>query len=137
MARYFLTPASDRPPESATDAIRRQLTSGWYSWGQRTPHVHDLMPGDRIAFYAVATGVVAEAEVTSRAEHSGRAAEPFPWRFRVRNEHFVDPPVRIDEELRRELDWFIGKETSGHALSWLVWSTREISEHDFRLLTTP
>jgi len=94
------------------------------------------MPGDRIAFDAVATGVVAEAEVASRAEHSGRAADPFPWRFRVRNEHFINPPVRIDEELRRGLEWFSGKQTSGHALSSLVWSTREISEHDFRLLTT-
>lgn len=137
MPKYFLTPASGRPPESATEVIRRQLESGWYSWGENTPGVHDLEPGDRIAFYATENvGVVAEAEVASRAEHSGRSGEKFPWHFRVRNARFISPPVEIDEDLRRQLDWFKGKDTSARAWPEFVRVTRpDVSERDFKLLT--
>lgn len=132
MTRYFLTPARNRNSETATQAISRQLNAGSYSWGERTPGVRTLKPGDRISFYAAMTGVVAEAEVTSSAEHTRGA---FPWRFSVKNPRFLNPPITIDRDLRAELDAFLDKDPASSRWSWFVQVTREVSEHDFRLLT--
>ncbi len=55
MTRYFLTPARTRDDETATQAISRQLNAGRYSWGERTPGVTTLKPGDRIASCAAWT----------------------------------------------------------------------------------
>ncbi len=132
MTRYFLTPARNRDRESATQAISRQLNEGSYSWGERTPWVTTLKPGDRISFYAAMRGVVADAEVTSSAEHTRGA---FPWRFGVKNSRLLNPPIAIDRALRSELDAFRGKDPASTRWSWFVQVTREISEHDFRLLT--
>lgn len=133
MVRYFLTPAAARHPETASQVIYGQLKRGTYSWRRNTPHVRDLRPGDRIAFYATGrVGVVATAEVTSRAVDSG-GEEPFPMRFGVRLWRPVIPPVRIDADLRARLDKLRGEESPG----WpgLVRRTQKISAHDFRLLT--
>lgn len=132
MVRYFLTPAGPRHPETAIQVIHGQLKAGTYSWGRNTAHVRDLRPGDRIAFYATGNvGVVATAEVTSRAVDTG-GGEPFPMLFGVRLWRPVGP-VRIDADLRARLDKLRGEESPG----WpgLVRSTRKISAHDFRLLT--
>lgn len=136
--QYFLTPASDRGQVSAAEAVRRQLTDGWYSWGANTPGVRSLRPGDRICFYATRNvGVVAEAEAASEAEHSGGAGDPFPMRFRVNKEKncFIDPPIAIDADLRSKLEWFVGRDPYGPGWRDFVRSTRTVSERDFELLT--
>ena len=133
MVRYFLTPAAARDPETASEVIDRQLKAGSYSWGENTPYVRDLQPGDRVAFYASGTSrVVAEAEVTSRAVHTQGS---FPWRFGVTPGRSVVPSVRIDADLRARLDAFRGKDAQSTRWSWFVQVTREVSAHDFRLLT--
>ncbi len=136
--QYFLTPAADRGAETAAEAVRRKLSDGWYSWGEKTPGVRSLRPGDRICFYATGNvGIVAEAEVTSEAEHSGRADDSFPMRFRVNTEknRFIDPPIAIDADLRSQLEWFAGRDPFAPEWRDFVRNTRTISEHDFKLLT--
>lgn len=89
--------------------------------------------GDRIVFYSCGNvGVVAEAEVTSRAVHT---QGEFPWRFEVTPGRSVVPPVRIDADLRVRLEAFRGKYPKSTGWGWLVHMTQEVSEHDFRLLT--
>lgn len=132
MPRYFLTPAADRDSETATQAIHRQLSANRYSWGERTPFVRDLRPGDHICFYAAKVGVVADAAVASRAEHAHGA---FPWHFAVTDPHFISPPVLIDADLRARLDAFNDKDPTSTRWSWFVQVTREVSENDFKLLT--
>jgi hypothetical protein len=117
------------------EAVKRQLRAGWYSWGEHTPGIKLLKSGDRICFYAVTIGVVAEAEVASTAERSGRAGEPFPWRFRVQEPRLIYPPNAIDEDLRAKLEAFRGRDTSSRAWPWFVRVTRTVTAHDFRLLT--
>ena len=133
MTSYFLTPAVARDGETASQRIHRQLTAGAYAWRKNTPYVRELRPGDRIAFYAGGNvGVVAEAEVTSRAVDTPGPL-PFTWRFGVRPGRPIAVPVRIDADLRARLDAFRGK----HPKSWpsFVHVTQKITEHDFRLLT--
>jgi hypothetical protein len=81
-------------------------------------------------------GIVAYAQVASSAEYS-TLDESFPWRFRVTDVHFIDPPRVIDAELRTELDAFEQRATEGRAATFFVRNTRSITEHDFNLLTAP
>jgi hypothetical protein len=74
--------------------------------GESTPGRKAVRAGDWIAFYKVPL-----VQVT--------------WR---------DPPVRLNSSLRRTLDAFQGREIDG-IWSWLVQTTRRLSEHDFRKMT--
>jgi len=47
---------------------------------------------------------------------------------------YIESPVIIDAALRAQLDAFSNKDET-KTWAWLVQTTREISEHDFRLLT--
>lgn len=80
-------------------------------------------------------GVVARAEAASEAVHSGIENDPFPMRFGVRNYAPIDPPIAIDIDLCRELDFFRDRDMTTRTVPSLVQVTRAVSEHDFRLLT--
>lgn len=134
--QYFLTPANDRGPVSAMEWVRRDLAAGQYCWGEKTPYVRSLQPGDRICFYATGNvGVVAKAEAASDPKHSGRAGDSFPMCFRVSNAEPVDPPIAIDADLRSKLEWFEGRDAFGAGWAEFVRATHPVSEHDFKLLT--
>lgn len=133
---YFLTPAADRESVSAIEWVRRDLAAGQYCWGEKTPYVRNLRPGDRICFYATGNvGIVAKADAASEPEHSGQKGEAFPMCFRVSNYEPVNPPTALDADLRSQLEWFDGRDPLGSDWADFVRSTHLISEHDFKLLT--
>ncbi len=136
---YLLTPVADDDKRSAKDTIRQLLDTGWYVFGDRTTGRKALKPGDRIAFYESGVGVVAEAEVDSRAEERElpnlRYPERYRWAFRVKNaRYFFEEPVVIDVALRAKLDAFRERDPEG-SWSWLVQGTRKLTAHDFAILT--
>ena len=138
-SRYYLTPVSDVQEASAQQRIRALLDEGWYVYGERTSGRRRLQVGDCLCFYESGVGVVAAAEVASLPEHRVLSlipdAEQYPWAFRVTNvRYFFDAPVVIDAPLRAQLEAFQGRDPS-QSWSWLVQGTREVTAHDFHLLT--
>lgn len=134
--QYYLTPARNRGQVPAMEWVRRDLAAGKYCWGEKTPYVRSLRPGDRICFYATANvGIVAQAAAASEAQNSGAAGDAFLMCFSVAGYQPVDPPIEVDADLRSKLEWFKGRDPFGSDWADFVRSTHPISEHDFRLLT--
>lgn len=141
---YWLTPVSDKGGMTPKEVVYRLVgESQVYGYGERTPGRKDLSPGDQIAFYATGEGVVAQAEVASRPDERQNPgdhlptpdAEEYPYIFSLRDPVlYLEEPVVINQSLRGELDAFEGRDLS-KAWSWFVQSSREVSEHDFDVLT--
>jgi hypothetical protein len=139
---YVMTPVADSGEHTSEQIIRTLLGNNTYFFGERTPRRREIKPGDRMCFYQVQVGVVAEAEVASRAErqHVGEVdglpqGENFPWMFSLRNPRFFfEQPVVIDAGLRTRLEAFREHDPS-RAWAWFVQATRTVTEHDFNLLT--
>jgi hypothetical protein len=139
-ASYWLSPVRDDEARTAEEAI--QILVGKekiYAFGERTPGRRHLKPGDHICFYAAGKGVVAHAGVASVAEHKPHPAvhdsEKYPWTFQLEDTHlYLRDPIIIDASLRTRLDAFKDRDTS-KAWAWLVQATRNISAHDFSILT--
>jgi hypothetical protein len=136
---YWLTAVSDAEEISAQQRIRAHLDHGWYVYGERTPGRKRLHVGDYLCFYETGVGVVAEAKVASLPEYRTLSfipdAEKYPWSFRVTNvRYFFDAPVVIDAPLRAQLEAFQGRDPT-RSWSWFVQATRDVTEHDFLLLT--
>jgi hypothetical protein len=141
---YWLTPVSDKEGMTPEEVIYRLVGEDQvYGYGKRTPGRKDLAPGDQIAFYATGEGVVAHAEVASQPDKKANPgdhlptpdAEEYPYIFSLRDPAlYLEEPVVIDRSLRGELDAFEGRDLS-KAWSWFVQSSREISDHDFEVLT--
>jgi hypothetical protein len=140
----WLTPVSDKEGMTPKEVIYRLVGKEQvYAYGKRTPGRKDLAPGDQIAFYATGEGVVAHAEVASQPDKKATPsnhlptpdAEEYPYVFRLRDPSlYLEEPVVIDQSLRGELDAFEGRDLS-KAWSWFVQSSREVTEHDFKVLT--
>jgi hypothetical protein len=136
---YLMTPVADDEDESAENAIRGLLESGWYVFGDKTPNRGRIKPGDHICFYQSGLGVVAEAEVVTTPERKAipnvRHPDKYPWAFKVKAPRFFfDTPVVIDASLRAKLDAFKERDRDA-AWGWFVVTTRPVDEHDFLLLT--
>ncbi|MGB9300426.1 MAG: hypothetical protein WCD51_07525 [Anaerolineae bacterium] len=139
-ARYWITPVKDYPVESAEECIRNLVgREHIYAFGEGITAREQVQPGDWICFYATRRGVVAYARVASlpRREEHPAIIHPghYPWVFDVDSENlFLGNPTIIDEHLRARMDAYADKGQHDN-WGWLVLTTREISEHDFRLLT--
>ena len=139
---YLLSPIADDKERSAEEAVRTLFGGGWYAFGDRTPGRKVLAPGDRICIYQGGKGVIAEAIVESKPEKKPAPGLPeagkekYPWRFKVKEpRYFFDKPVVVsDASFRGKLDAFEGRDPAG-AWAWMVQATREVSEHDYLLLT--
>jgi hypothetical protein len=141
---YWLTPVSGKEGMTPEDVVYRLVGQDQiYGYGKRTPGRKDLSPGDRLAFYASGDGVVAHAVVASSPEKKANPedhlatpdAQDYPYIFQLRNPTlYLDEPVVIDESLRGRLEAFEGRDLS-KSWSWFVQSSREVSEHDFDMLT--
>lgn len=136
---HLMTPVSDSERGSIKEILESLLEKGWYVFGDRTPRRADLKAGDRLCFYGTTRGVVAQAEVASAPERGSVEGvyDPnrFPWRFRVTNvRFFFDEPIVIDAGLRSRLDVFRDRDP-GRSWAWFVQSTREVTAHDFAVLT--
>jgi hypothetical protein len=136
----WLTPVKSDEVMAAEDAIRILVGEEQiYAFGERTPGRKHLKPGDYICFYATGNGVVAHAKVRSKPEHQRhpKVSHPdqYPWVFRLGDTHlYIEDPIVIDADLRARLDAFQGRDPS-KSWAWFVQATRNISKHDFNILT--
>lgn len=137
---YWITPVKSDEEETAEECIQTLVGQELiYAFGQRTPGRKHIKPGDWICFYATAKGVVAHARVTSipeRRKHSKvRQPEKYPWIFDLKESQlYLDDPVILDTELRSKLDAFKGRDLNKR-WAWYVQATRNVTSHDFNLLT--
>jgi len=137
---YWLSPVIGNDKQAAEEVIQDLVgVQRIYAFGERTPGRKHLKPGDMICFYAEGNGVVGHATVSSYPEKKSSSAirdpERYPWLFSlVKNETYIDNPVIIDAALRAKLDAFKNRDPN-KPWSWFVFSTRRLSENDFRILT--
>jgi hypothetical protein len=136
---YWLTPVKSNDEQTAEEVIKTLVgEEEIYAFGERTPGRKHLKQGDWICFYATAKGVVAHARVRKpplRNPHPKvRDSKKYPWVFQLENvKLYLDKPVVIDTELRKQLDAFQGRDPT-KSWAWFVQATRRITEHDFKLL---
>lgn len=138
---YWLTPVRSDEIETAEQVIQSLVGNEHiYAFGDRTPGRKHMKPGDWICFCATTTGIVAHAQITSspdkRTHPKVRHAEQYPWLVRLGSTNtYLDNPVVIDAGLRAELDAFEGRDPNTSYWSWFVQATRQVSQHDFQVLT--
>jgi hypothetical protein len=137
---YWLSPVIANDEQTAEEVIQSLVgVRGIYAFGERTPGRKHLKTGDMICFYAAGNGVVGHAKVASYPEKKSDPAiqdpERYPWLFSLEdNRTYIDSPIIIDAALRAKLDAFKNRD-SNKAWSWFVFTTRKISENDFKMLT--
>jgi len=140
VAAHWLTPVASDEVQTAEEVIKELVgDTSIYAFGERTPGRAKLRAGDRICFYASGRGVVAHAKVSSPASKKPhpkvRHSDLYPWVFSLSDTTlYLDSPVVIDNETRTALDAFKGRDRS-KSWAWFVQGTKEITEHDFKLLT--
>ena len=138
---HYMVIAADIPEESARETIEN-LVGQHKVWGfaKNTPNRAKVKPGDKIAFYQSAAGVVATATAATAPEDHplpGIVKNPskYSWTFELTNvDLFLDSPIVIDAAMRARLDAFADKDP-GKAWAWFVFATRALTEHDYGLLT--
>ena len=140
---YWIVPAGDQGGHSAEDHLRAWLGHGFWGFGHSTPGRKAMQPGDRACFYAAKTHtIMAMATIAGSLDHHVDADEwpgPGPYDgsvYKVPLSEIVwlEPAPVLDAAMRSTLDAFKDK-VAGAGWSWLVQSTRRITEHDFRRLT--
>jgi hypothetical protein len=138
---YLLTPVRDEAEATVQETLDSLLGHGVYVFADRTAGRDRIKEGDWICFYSSGVGIVADAEIASRAEKRvvkfAKDSTHYPWAFAVRDVRFYfDSPVVIDAPLRARLQAFTdhGHDPAG-AWSWLVQGTRYLTAHDFAVLT--
>ena len=137
---FWLSPVKSHDEETAEQCINRLVGKGnYYAFGVKTPGRKRMKSGDRIAFYATTTGVVAHATLSSAPKKTprpdGTTVDEYPWVSLVKDAQlYVDTPVAIDAKLRQQLDAFKGRNPD-KGWAWFVQSTHKVSPHDFGVLT--
>lgn len=124
---YWITPIKSDDRHTDLEWIEI-LVCDEHSYDIGIPGRKSLEPGDWICFYAKSIkGVVAHAKVQSKPDDDGY--------FDLDNERYYShAPGIIDGDMRERLNAFEGKRMSKF-WGWFVLTTRQISEHDFKLLT--
>ncbi len=128
-------------PVKSEEVVRRLVEERHlYAFSERQPGHKRMKPGDRICFYVTMKGVVADAEIASGPAMDSQLQEElelkdYPWIIRLANVRlYVDKPRVLDEELRSRLEVFAGRDLRS-GWGWFVQTTRQLSAHDFELLT--
>jgi hypothetical protein len=111
----------------------------FYAFSQKASGRKHMKAGDRIAFYAANTGVMAHATLTDKPEKKkrpdGTIEAEYPWVCTLKDTKlYVATPVTIDATLRQQLDAFKGKDPQT-PWAWFVQATHRVSEMDFAILT--
>lgn len=138
--RYWLVPTKK------SEQVKRLVVGGnIWSYGIDTPGRRMIKPDDWACFRVKGVGVVAHARVTSIAteKHHPLVKNPelYPWIFNLTDiSEYLDKPVKITKDLRQKLDYFQKDdpiETKNLIRHWgvFVQNNKEITEHDFKLLT--
>lgn len=139
-AEYYLLPAAEADDGlPAMDNLHRWLDEGMWGLGKRTGYRKDLQPGDRICFYAVRIGIVAEALVASRSYRLGEnginpAPYPVPFAIDLRDVKWLAEPIELTAEVRSRLSAFQGRDLE-KGWAWFVQGTSKLTSDDFNLLT--
>jgi len=137
---YWLTPVGDITGLTASQVVHTLvIEEKIYAFREQIRAGKRIKGGDWICFYERGEGVVAHARVLTKPE---RQAHPklqnighYPWVFKLElPQVYQTSPVVIDGSLRSKLDAFKGRALA-QRWSWFVQSTREISQHDFEVLT--
>jgi hypothetical protein len=137
---HWLTPVKSHPDETAEECIAKLVgRERIYAFGDRTPGRKRIKLGDYLCFYATQNGVVAHARVASLPERRPhpKVVQPdkYPWVFRLESEKlYLSDPIVIDSALRQHLDAFEGRDPD-QPWAWFVQWTKEITKHDFDILT--
>jgi hypothetical protein len=137
---YWITPVKSDEVQTAEECIQALVgQENIYTFSEKAPGRQHIKPGDWIGFYATTKGVVAHAKVVSPAKHEPhpavRHSETYPWVFTTDDAKlYLDDPVVVDASLRAELDAFSDKDPN-KPWSWFVFTTRNLTKHDFDLLT--
>jgi len=143
-ARYWLIPAGNKEGMTAAQHLRLWLDSGFWGLGERTPGRKAIKAGHWACFYAAkqnevvayarvsapATTVVTVAEWPKGATSSGDVVYKLP----LTDLTWLPVPVRVDPGTRASLEAFSGKNPEA-PWSWLVQTTRRLSERDYMRLT--
>lgn len=139
---YWMAPASGRPGMSAEETLKAWLGKGMWGFGESTPGRKSMREGDWIAFYAAGRGVVAFAQLTGEANllvQPSEWPEPIPqggptYKIPLRDVTWLKSVNKVDAQARSQLDAFQGRDPNGN-WSWLVQTTRRLSQADFKRLT--
>ena len=148
--RYWILPFKE--VEDAKNLIEKGMFAlGDKSWaapgGSR-----QLKKGDKVCFYLVGKGVVAHGTVKTdpcyytedrelfqrmKGEEGDNYDEKrYPWMFTMEDVHvYLDNPVEIDYTRRLQMESF-KSEGSRKRWGWFVHRDREITGHEFDLLTS-
>jgi PLD-like domain len=136
---YWLTTLASDDGEGE-QWLKRSLTKyHYYAFGRENPKHVEVKAGDLICFYAAPNGVVAHATIASRTENrvrpDGKRYKEYPWVCSVTEPClYLNQPMEIDAALRQKLDAFKDRDRRNN-WGWFVQVTRELSQHDFMLLT--
>lgn len=136
----WLTPVSEVGNETSWERVKRLVGQyGIYAFGERTHARKSIAVGDWICFYARGQGIVAHARVNSEVRrHPDRRIETperYPYTITLADTCvYTDNPVQLDDNTRKQLGALKGHMRYEN-WGWLVRSTKEISESDFKLLT--
>ena len=136
----WLTSVSDVGNEAAEQRVKRLVGDyGIFAFGERTHARKTIAVGDWICFYARAKGIVAHARVGSEVrklpDYRLESPERYPYTVTLVDACvYTNRPVPLDDETRKQLDALTGHISSSN-WGWLVRSTKQISERDFRRLT--
>ena len=137
---YWLAPVRSDEKQTAEECIKNLVgEEKVFAYGERTPGRKFLKPGDWICFYATGKGAIGHAKVLSKPEKKPHPKvldpEKYPWTFRLEEvKLYLDDPKIIDAEMRKKLNAFKDK-TLQKNWGWFLYSTRKISEKDFKLIT--
>ena len=138
---YYLLPAADSEDGMPVlENLHHWLDRSMWGLGQRTGYRKSFRPGDRLCFYAVRIGVVAECTVTSPAFDLDRKKSPkphldVPYGIRLKDVRwFEDTPLALIPEVRAELSAFQGRDLD-KGWAWFVQGTSKLTADDFELLT--
>ncbi|WP_216086241.1 EVE domain-containing protein [Mahella australiensis] len=136
--KYYLALGASHDDQSADKWIEKLLDAKVYATSERSS-LRRIKQGDGVCFYAAGKGIIAHAQVKSPPAKGTHPligpSDKYPYIIELESINiYTENPVVLDADLREQLDAFQGRDPS-KKWSWFVQSTREITKHDFMLLT--
>jgi hypothetical protein len=137
---HWIAPVAGTEETSPVDVITTLIgENGIFGLSTNAGGKKQIGKGDWIAFYAARIGIVAHAQVAEQPR-PGEPSSPvdcqfFPTQFRVtKAKVYGKNPVILDENKRRSLDAFVGKDAISR-WAWFVQGMHRISPLDFGRIT--
>jgi hypothetical protein len=141
--RHWIIPSGKRAGFSSTEHLKTWLGKGFWGFGQSTPGRKSIRVGDWACFYvAQSHQVLAYARIAGELDtHVSLEDWPGPgspdlsiYKVPLETITWLEAPVTVDAATRVSLDAYAGKEPTV-GWSWLIQTSRKISEADFLRLT--